>query len=71
MWVSRRERNIMMMQNVMVGTSRERVECWTLDNVVPIFPVQNSFEYKTITIRNISINKEQLPLLPAYTFTDY
>lgn len=48
------------------------MRCPGIENdVVPIFPVRNSFKYKSITDRKISMNREHVSLLPDYAFMDY
>jgi ATP-dependent exoDNAse (exonuclease V) alpha subunit len=39
--------------------------------VVPIVPVKTSFQYSQVGHAPFSISRTQLPLLPAYAYTDY
>lgn len=39
--------------------------------VVPIIPIRNRFQVKLPSGKKISLWQEQLPLTPAYAFTDY
>ncbi|EIN06868.1 hypothetical protein PUNSTDRAFT_72032 [Punctularia strigosozonata HHB-11173 SS5] len=42
------------------------------DDVVPIFPVRSSFQYKSPNNGpRFTISRTQLPLVPAYSYTDY
>ncbi|KAI0039797.1 hypothetical protein FA95DRAFT_1456442, partial [Auriscalpium vulgare] len=41
-------------------------------DIVPIFPVAKTFRYRSRSHnKSFSVTREQLPLLPAYAFTDY
>ncbi|KZV62854.1 hypothetical protein PENSPDRAFT_590744 [Peniophora sp. CONT] len=43
-------------------------------DVVPIYPVRHTFQYKVgrgKDARHVSVSREQLPILPAYAYTDY
>ncbi|KAH7904012.1 hypothetical protein BJ138DRAFT_1019737 [Hygrophoropsis aurantiaca] len=40
-------------------------------DVVPILPSSASFQYKSPSGIRFTINRKQLPLLPAYAFTDF
>ncbi|KAJ7286217.1 hypothetical protein C8J57DRAFT_1216440 [Mycena rebaudengoi] len=41
------------------------------DDIVPIVPVTSSFIYKAQSGQKFSISRTQLPLVPAYAYTDY
>jgi ATP-dependent exoDNAse (exonuclease V) alpha subunit len=40
-------------------------------DVVPIFPTNSRFEYVPTVGKSFWVSRAQLPLLPAYAFTDY
>ncbi|KAH7906874.1 hypothetical protein BJ138DRAFT_567702 [Hygrophoropsis aurantiaca] len=57
----------------------QRVRCMTLytrktkmgEDVVPILPTNSSFRYKSPDGVRFNISRKQLPILPAYAFTDF
>ncbi|KIM23130.1 hypothetical protein M408DRAFT_77987 [Serendipita vermifera MAFF 305830] len=55
---------------VLVKGSGVQLDGEELD-VVPILPVARSFTYKPRLGKSISISRLQLPLIPAYSYTDY
>jgi hypothetical protein len=65
-----------------MGSSNYLVSCrlkvdvsWALPGlekgIVPITPIRNCFQIKLPSGSNTTLWREQLPLTPAYSFTDY
>jgi ATP-dependent exoDNAse (exonuclease V) alpha subunit len=55
---------------VLVKGSDVKVDGYDID-VVPILPVPHSFTYKSRYGESFPISRLQLPLVPAYSYTDY
>ena len=55
---------------VLVEGSGVLVDGHALD-VVPILPIPHSFTYKSCYGESFPISRLQLPLVPAYSYTDY
>jgi hypothetical protein len=58
---------------VLVRLSRTKAKALPgLDaGIIPITPIRNSFKIKLPDGKNVNLWREQLPLTPAYAFTDY